>query len=197
MVSAVILLATNILVGYTALQAEWSIGYLLFVYWFQTLILGFSQIVKILISEEDPRMSLGGITVEGINLKSSHVTINMIVAVFYIFLFSMYLRATFLMLAAAYGTSLQSGELRELFIAVGLFLANHLASFALNYRQIKQQKLLLGAGMVMPLNRILPLQFVGVLGSMVAIAPAYFIGLKTVVDLYSHWQEHRLIKSRS
>ena len=194
MFSALLLLVTNILVGYTALQAGWSVGYLLFVYWFQTLILGFSQIVKILISEEDPRLSLGGVQVEGLNIRSSHVTVNMIVAVMYIFIFSLYLRGTFLMLASSYGSSLAAEEIREIFIAAGLFLANHLASFFVNYRQIRSQKLALGAGMILPINRILPLQFIGILGSMVPIAPVVFIAIKTGVDLLSHIQEHRMIR---
>lgn len=200
-----LLLASNLLTIYFAATGGISLIIVLWIYWFQSVIIGIFNFVRILelkdFSTKDGR--IGGKTLE----PSSGLKIGM--AFFFAFHYGFFHIGYFMflifglpmaaLLAKFDGTPADT----EMFvsagpwvvlIAAGAFFVNHLFSYLYNRKkEIKGQNL--GTVMTYPYLRILPMHLICVFGLFTSGGLMIFLVLKTIADVVMHTIEHRKFRA--
>ena len=187
------LVGTNILVIAVALNQGWDLGYMLWVYWFQSLTIGIVTFIRILSLKN---YSTEGYTVNGNTVEPTTGTkING--ALFFMFHYGLFHFVYYIFLSNAnplnVGTSNSSTSI--LYVTAVLFLANHLFSFFYNKPDDRIQQNI-GAVMLYPYARILPMHLVIIFGSELGSASILlFLLLKTASDAAMHLIEHHQFKT--
>jgi hypothetical protein len=149
--STAALIATNFGVLVLALYQQWDIGTVIWIYWCQSVIIGFFQFFRIL--------SLRHFTTDDIRVTNAPVEptrktqrrLAGFFAVHYGFFHFVYL--VFLWMAVPLGPE----ALNLVFSGAGLFFLNHALSFVLNYRRDAERQQSLGRVIITPYARIIPL----------------------------------------
>lgn len=186
------LLLSNILVIILALVQKWDVSTVLWVYWMQSIIIGFFQFLRIL--------SLKKFSTENfrINNQPALPTYNTKLLTSFFFLlhfgFFHFIYAIFLF---NFFTNHQL-DFMYLFIGGLIFFLNHTFSYFHN-RIIDSEKIQnIGALMFAPYARIIPMHLIIVFGAILnQSALIIFLVLKTFVDLIMHTAKHKLSYSFS
>ena len=189
-----VLLLSNIIVIYIALTEGWNLTTLLWVYWFQSIVIGFFHFIRILQLQE---FSTEGFKINGQPAQPTRGT-KIFTAYFFLFHYGIFhivylvflLTGTF---TETYGESLNITESKAILYAALVFFINHLFSFFYNRpRDTKKQNI--GALMFYPYARILPMHLTIILSSLFTSALLFFLVLKTFSDILMHVIEHKVIK---
>ncbi|MBX9906542.1 hypothetical protein K2X96_01430 [Patescibacteria group bacterium] len=189
-----VLLLSNIIVIYIALTEGWNLTTLLWVYWFQSIVIGFFHFIRILQLQE---FSTEGFKINGQPAQPTRRT-KIFTAYFFLFHYGIFhivyliflLTGTF---TETYGESLNITESKAILYAALVFFINHLFSFFYNRpRDTKKQNI--GALMFYPYARILPMHLTIILSSLFTSALLFFLVLKTFSDILMHVIEHKVIK---
>ncbi|MBN2015047.1 MAG: hypothetical protein JW778_07700 [Candidatus Altiarchaeota archaeon] len=200
------LIGSNLLTAVIAFLEGWSLLSVLWVYWFQNIIIGFSNFIRIL--------SLRDFSTEGVKINDKEVKptvgTKIMFAIFFAFHYGFFhvVYAAFLLTGSGFLGSGNGEDFFPFLFAVGLFFFNHLFSLAYNLREDMKRKQYIGVIMIMPYARIIPMHFTIIFGVWVlvffgiisstlglpdtgsAALLVFFMLLKTVADVIMHDIEH-------
>ena len=185
--SLISLLISNLLVIILAITQKWDTSTVLWVYWMQSIIIGFFQFTRIL--------SLKKFSTENftINNKPVSPTLNTKIFTAFFFMFHYgffhFIYAIFLFNLFKSDKPLDFGYL---FVGSFIFFLNHAFSY-FNNRIIDQQKTQnIGILMFSPYARIIPMHLIIIFGAILAqFALIPFLILKTLTDLIMHIIKHK------
>jgi hypothetical protein len=190
--STISLIAANLVPIFGMLFFKWSIFSILFFYWFESAVIGFFTVIKMLISSG----------------KESQKS-KMLLIIFFIFHFGIFMLVhlsfimVFLILTPSSHDSWSLSKLisNVLFPILALFIS-HGISFFVNFIGKKEyQKTSIGLLMAAPYTRVILMHITIILGMFIImitgipiLVAVFFVALKTIIDLISHNLEHKKIQ---
>jgi hypothetical protein len=180
------LILTNLAVMGIAVYQGWDMGIILWIYWSQSVIIGFFQFVKILGLKH---FTTEGMTSNGVPVEPTKKAKRSL-AGFFVLHYGFFHFAYFLFLAME--VPLSPSTLTLVLYGALVFFINHAFSCALNYRWDTEREQHLGRVILIPYARIIPMHLATVfsfifLGGLGIIA---FMLLKTIADTLTHIAEH-------
>lgn len=182
------LIFSNIVAIDFVLAYNWQIYEVLFLYWFQSLIIGGFYLLKILSLK---KFSVEGFTINNHPVKNNEST-KISVAIHFFMLFGGFHLVYLAFLTYFSPQIISSPNLFSFFIIVLVFFFNHLFSFLYFYASERNGKNI-GSMVFIPVLRIIPMHificcgvflFFGIFGII------FFLLLKTGVDVMMHAAEH-------
>lgn len=185
--SALSLLISNLAAIGFALVQNWDLAVLMWIYWGQSVIIGFSNFARILNLKE---FSTKGMYVNGRAVEPTTKT-KRNTAFFFLCHYGFFHLIYFLFLIGT--AQLAPGDVAPVMLCVALFLVNHSFSFLYNLKRDLARKPNIGTVMFFPYARIIPLHLTIILGSILAKGMGgmiLFLSLKTLADLIMHAVEH-------
>lgn len=185
--SALSLLISNLVTIVLAVAQKWDISVLMWIYWCQSVIIGFSNFVRIL--------SLQEFTTKGfrINRKPVEPTKRTQVKTAFFFLFHYGFFHLIYVIFLTTSSKLDIQDLTPVILCVAIFLVNHSFSFLYNKKRDLARTPNIGKVMFFPYARIVPLHLTIIFGSMLGKGMGkliLFLILKTMADLIMHGVEH-------
>jgi hypothetical protein len=194
--STLALVVSNVVVIAFALDQQWNLITLLWIYWAQSVIIGVFNVFKIL---DLARFSTNGFYVNGKPVAPTEGTKRQ-TALFFALHYGLFHFVYFVFLAVftfigvwevpSYDITVASAYF--VLASVALFFANHLYSYSHNREQERKRIRNIGEVMFSPYARIIPMQLTLILGVFLVdqIALILFLTLKTVADVITHVVEH-------
>jgi hypothetical protein len=191
-----LLLANGITVLLAVIQ-NWNVLILMWVYWFQSIVIGFFNFLRI---RQLGEFSTAGLTINGQAVEPTEKTKNRVARFFllhYGFFHLVYF--IFLLVFSQHGMfdgvdggALSSADLRYIIPTSLLFLGNHVYSYSYNKpRDAGSQNI--GTLMFYPYARIVPMHLTIILGGFLSGGLLLFLLLKTFADAIMHVVEHRIL----
>jgi hypothetical protein len=196
-----LLLFSNFVTLFLAVNEGWNLTTIMWIYWFQSVTIGFFNFLRILQLKE---FSTEGLKINGRPAQSTQ-GIKIYIAFFFLFHYGFFHFVYFFFLL--FGTSSQSFgdgpnvvDPKYIFLTVLLFFVNHLFSYFYNRsRDIKNQNL--GSLMFYPYARIIPMHLTIIFGSFFdmffgsfGFVLPFFLVLKTFADVIMHFVEHNVLR---
>lgn len=192
-----LLLFSNSVTIFFAVKDDWSLLTIGWIYWFQSIIIGFFNFIRILQLKE---FSTTGFTINNQPTKPTQST-KITTAFFFLahygffhFVYLIFLLIGFHNFDAIGGVKIYVVDIKSIFLIALLFFINHFFSYIYNKpRDTKKQNI--GTLMFYPYARIIPMQFTIGIGAFLgqAILP-FFLILKTFADVVMHTVEHQIIR---
>jgi len=180
--SGFLLILTNIFVIFLAIYEKWDLSTLLWIYWFQSIIIGLFTFIKIL--------NLKNFTTENFYINHRAVEPTKQTKNFTAFFFLIHYGAfhlgylTFLLKETSFNFSF------VILLGIVSFASNHLYSFIKNFKQDTEKKQNIGKVMFFPYARIIPMHIIIVSGLFFQEGLIIFLVLKSIADLIMHQIEH-------
>lgn len=192
--SAASLVASNVLTLAMALIGNWNAGSLMWVYWGQSVIIGFFNFLRMLCLKE---FSTEGVKANDKPVDPTPAT-RRSMAFFFLFHYGGFhlVYMVFLVGLAAKGLA----NLEAMGLCLAAFLVNHAFSFFYNLKSDRQNVRNIGTVMFFPYARILPMHLTILFGSALPWNRAVlllFLSLKTAADLIMHVVEHAALQEKS
>ena len=199
--TAVLLILSNLAVIVFAVLQNWSLLTLLWVYWAQSIIIGFFQFFKILLSWNSFAEKLEKFFGKA---NSSFSALSALGTVFIACFFAVHyglFHWGYAMFLSAFPQLFQqsAANFNEVLLAAGIFFVNHLFSFIYYIAKPPKKKKSPNELMGEPYARILPMHltimflvFALVIfgNSGIVLALVFFLLLKTLADVSMHIREH-------
>jgi hypothetical protein len=181
-----LLLASNAVTILVAMLQNWDLLAVMRVYWFQSVVIGFFNFLRIRRLRE---FSTGGLRINGHPVEPTQKTKNRI-ARFFLLHYGFFHLGYFMFLRGVSST-----DLKYVLPVALLFLGNHLYSHFYNRpRDTGRQNI--GTLMAYPYVRIIPMHLTIVLGFFISSPLLFFLLLKTLADAIMHVVEHRVLLKR-
>ena len=180
------LLVSNAITIWLAVAQDWSLSTVLWVYWLQSLIIGFFAVLQIL--------NLKDFSTEGYRLNGRQPPATTATkwksGLFFMLHFGFFhVLYAFFILVTADRSGGSSSDSPFVFILLGglAFFCSHLFSFVYNFRSLTTGQNI-GSVMFRPYIRILPMHIVLIFGSTIGSAASLigFLLLKTLADAAMH-----------
>ncbi len=189
-----LLLFSNLVTIFFATKEGWNVSTILWVYWFQSITIGFFNFVRILQLKE---FSAEGFKINGQPAESTQRT-KILTAFFFLVHYGFFHLGYMIFLLAGtfakpFTQSVGSIEWKLIFLAALLFFINHLFSYFYN-RPTDTKKQNIGNLMGYPYLRIIPMHLTAIFGSFFVNALPFFLLLKTFSDAVMHVVEHKVIR---
>lgn len=185
--SIISLLISNLIVIFLAVIQRWEVSTVFWVYWMQSIIIGFFQFLKILSLK---KFSTENFTINNKPALPTSQT-KIFTAFFFVFHYGFFhlLYAIFLFNFFQFNQPL---DFKYLFTGGLIFFLNHAFSFYQN-RIIDEQRLQnIGTLMFTPYARIIPMHLIIIFGALLGqSALMVFLILKTLVDILMHTIKHK------
>jgi hypothetical protein len=181
------LLIVNIVIIIFAIIYSWNFGLLIWIYFFQSVIIGIFSFFRIL--------NLKNYSTEGFRINNAPVKPNKSTkrfsAFFFLFHYGFFHAVYFVFLIAFYLDFLLQ-NLLIILISSLTFAANHCFSYFYNRKKDLQIKENIGSVMFKPYRRIFPMHIVIIFGSILnaATLTPFFLILKTIFDGLTHRNKH-------
>lgn len=190
--STLSLFISNLIIIVLAIIQTWDIATVLWVYWMQSIIIGFFQFLRIL--------SLKNFSTENFKINNQPATSTQSTKTFTAFFFAFhygffhFIYAIFLFNFFQNDTNF---NLQNILIGFGVFFTNHLFSFIHNKISDEKLKPNIGTLMFQPYLRIIPMHLIIILGAMFENQTKliFFLSLKTLADLIFHILKHKTNRS--
>lgn len=204
--SAYTLVTANFFTIFIAVSESWSLSEVMFIYWFQSVVIGVFTVVRLLsLSESDFPEVEDGIKLQSkdgvryADLDSSIWFLKVFMAGFFTVHYGLFHYGYYEFIA-------QSVDFTEkaIWLSCGLFLANHAFSYLYNRMNDQGKKMNFGELMVKPYYRIIPMHttiVIGMFGYVIlgilgfdAEKPVlvFFLALKTLADVLTHTRKHSI-----
>jgi len=192
-----LLLLSNAVTVVLAVTQGWNVLALMWVYWFQNIVIGFFNFVRIRQLKE---FSTEGFSINGRPAEPTQETKNHVARffllhygifhlVYFIFLLIFSLNGMF---GSVGENALNVADLKYIIPTALLFLGNHVFSYFYNRpRDTGRQKI--GSLMFYPYARIIPMHLTIILGAFLGGGLLLFLLLKTLADAIMHVVEHRVL----
>lgn len=189
-----LLLLSNIATIYFATTEHWNLSTILWVYWFQSITIGFFNFIRILQLKE---FSTTGFKINGKLAQPTRLT-KIFTAFFFLFHYGFFHFVYLIFLLAGtftktYGNIPDSAEIKYIFLTALLFFINHLFSYFYN-KQKDTERQNIGSLMSYPYARIIPMHLTIIFGSAFGGALPLFLVLKTFADGVMHVIEHNVLR---
>ena len=194
-----LLLANGVTILLAVVQ-NWNVLALMWVYWFQSIAIGFFNFLRIRHSEE---FKVEELTIDGRPVEVTPETENLVarfVARFFLASYGIVLFIYFMLLlvfslsgefGSADGNALNSADLKYILPTALLFLGNHAFSYFYNrMRDTGEQDIVML--MFYPHARVLPMIFAMFLGASLGGGLLLVLLLKTLADAAMHVVEHEI-----
>ncbi len=188
------LVLSNLFTIGLALVFSWNVMLVLWVYWLQSVIIGFFNFFRILFLKN---FSTKGFRVNSRPMKANSGT-KVFTALFFAFHYGFFhlVYAVFLSSFTLASAGIVFQDILFVFLAGVVFFANHLFSFVYNKTE-DEKKQNIGRVMFFPYARIVPMHLTIVFGGMFlatgfasGLVLAFFMVLKTGADIAMHLSEH-------
>jgi FtsH-binding integral membrane protein len=195
-----LLLASNGVTILLALTQDWNVLPLMWICWFQNIVIGFFHFLRIRRLKE---FSTEGFSINGRPAQPTQETKNH-VARFFLLHYGGFHLAYFVFLLAFSRTGwldsagengFSSADVKYVILAAVVFLGNHVFSYFYN-RPRDTGRPNIGTVMFYPYARILPMHLTIILGAFLGGGLLLFLLLKTLADLIMHVVEHRVLLRR-
>jgi hypothetical protein len=187
------LIAANIITLIIAVLQHWSLITLLWIYWFQSIIIGFFNFIRILRLK---KFNTDNFKMNGVQPQATSKTKYMI-ASFFVLHYGIFHFVYFIFLmVASIATAMKGFSFSTIWfvlLSAAIFFANHLFSFLKRKASNKEQNI--GAVLFFPYARIIPMHLCIIFGFMFsgsAIGLIIFTALKTIADVIMHQVEHAM-----
>ncbi|MBI2022022.1 hypothetical protein HYS93_04070 [Candidatus Daviesbacteria bacterium] len=184
--SVISLLISNIIIIILAVAQKWDVTTVLWVYWMQSIIIGFFQFLRIL--------SLKNFSTENFQINNQSVTPTLQTKTFTAFFFLFHYGFFHFIYAIFLFNFFTNQPLNFIYLFTGglIFFLNHTFSYFHN-RIIDQQKIQnIGQLMFSPYKRIIPMHLIIIFGVILSQSTLIvFLLLKTIVDLVMHIFKHQ------
>lgn len=194
--STLALLVSNVVVIAFAVEQQWSLITLLWIYWAQSVIIGVFNVFKIL---DLTHFSTNGFYVNDKPVAPTEETKRQTAlffaihyGIFHLVYFFFLVAFTFIGFWQVSAYSTVAASVLFILASIALFFANHLYSFLHNREQERGRIRNIGSVMFSPYARIIPMQLTLILGVFLVdqVALILFLALKTVADVITHVAEH-------
>lgn len=199
-----LLLIINVTTIYFAVREQWSIHQLMWIYWFQSIIIGIFHFIRIISLKH---FSTEGVRINDMPVEPTRAT-QLYIAFFFalhygIFHFAYLLFLIFPTIEGAVIDVPRAGvasvvSMTAIAIATASFFANHLFSFLYNRAEDKQKTYNIGTLMFFPYARVFPMHFVILIGSYAVQNTntlVLFLILRMAADLIMHGAHHGMGKN--
>lgn len=211
--SLLLLLFSNVVAIIFAVLFKWSIVDALWLYWYQSVIIGFFTVLKVFTAKinYDDNLVLGIMRYMNRGFVSLEPTLTAIWKLFLGVFFCLHYGAFhfgYALFLTFLGTKAISHQTYfGTLLIVGLFFATHLFSYCYNYI-VRKEREMHSAGLqrifLEPYKRIFPMHLT-IMAGVILIASVgsawelvllvFFLSLKTIMDLIMHSREHAKTKS--
>ncbi len=188
------LIAANIYTLVLVLTQRLSLADVLWLYWLQSALIGFTTIIRILSLKN---FSTDGFRING-HAVSATTAIKIFVAGFFMIHFGIFQTVYAIFLAVLTVRLTHAGHpfsFTALLVPLALFAIHHIYSLLQTLR-LKAGSTNIGKIMFAPYKRIIPMHVTILVGVwlianiQVAMLAGLFVGLKTIVDVSAHYFEH-------
>lgn len=192
-----LLLLSNGVTIILAVTQDWNVLALMWVYWFQSIVIGLFNFLRI---RQVGEFSTAGLTIDGQPAEPTQETKHYVARFFlehygtshlayFIFLLAFSQTGMF---GSADENALNSADLKYILPTALLFLGNHFFSYFHNRpRHTGRQNI--GMLMLYPYARIVPMHVMIILGGFLSGGLLVFLLLKTIADAIMHVVEHRVL----
>lgn len=190
-----LLILSNIFVIFYSVKENLSVTTIMWIYWYQGIIIGFFTIFKII--------SLKKFTTRGLRINNKKVEettkgkINTIIA--FIISYAIFHIVYFFFITVMSKGNMDVFKLNIIFIPLIIFIINHAISFITNYKIDQNKNKNIGELIMFPILRIFPMHLTILFGAalldlfgMNLVVLIFFQFLKTILDLYMHKIEHHI-----
>lgn len=209
--STKLLVLSNFIIIIFAILEGWSLSNVLWIYWSQSIIIGYFNYKRIL--------KLENFTTENFKLNGRSVnpteSTKKQVANFFLMHYGFFHFGYFMFLNIGHSLSFSENDTGFSFIITILafiasiitFYFNHKASYELNYQEDLKGKVNIGTLMFMPYARIVPMHLIIIFGGMFVVSGSidgvsissmitliFFLLLKTIADVIMHKIEHSFLR---
>lgn len=185
--SIISLLFSNIIIIILAIAQQWEVSTVLWVYWMQSIIIGFFQFLRIL--------SLKKFSTENFKINNKPVPPTIQTKIFTAFFFLFHYGFFHFIYSIFLFNFFTNNSLDLGFIFMGglIFFINHAFSFY-QHRIIDEQKTQnIGTLMFSPYARIIPMHLIIIFGAILGQSTLIiFLLLKTLLDLICHIVKHKI-----
>ncbi len=185
--SLISLLISNLVVIFLAVTQKWDVSVVLWVYWIQSVIIGFFQFIRIL--------SLKNFSTQNFTINDRSVlptpNTKLFTAFFFIFHYGFFhfIYAIFLF---NFFTN-QSFNFKYLLTGGFIFFLNHFFSFYHNRIADEQKVQNIGQIMFSPYIRIIPMHLIIIFGAILGQSTLFmFLSFKALADLLMHNIKHKI-----
>lgn len=182
------LLISNIITIYLALTRGWGVFSLMLIYWFQSVIIGVFNFIRILQLKD---FSTEGFTINDVPAKPTFGT-KIFTAIFFAFHYGFFHLGYLIAIWSFNENGFSQGELVSILSVAVMFFVSHLVSY-LFYRPKDGKKQNIGHLMSYIYARIVPMHLTIMFG-FIFNGLILFLILKTVADLVMHIIEHRIFR---
>jgi hypothetical protein len=193
------LLLSNIIIIILALFQDWNILTVLFVYWSQSVIIGFFNYLKILNLKN---FSVGGLKLNGISAEkilkdNGEEHLKKMIGKFFCFHYGFFHFVYFMFLVAFISIFNMNQEYLFIIIGAVIFFIDHYYSYKYNQKNDLYilEKVNIGKLMLFPYIRIIPMHLCLIFGIFLIqsrISLLIFLILKTIADVFMHIHQHNL-----
>lgn len=202
--SAYVLLGSNVVTIFLAVIEKWDIATVLWVYWWQSVIIGFSAFFKMLLTHTEQE-SLVQVQTKSMYADSVYTKVN---AFFFVVHYGIFHAIYAIFLTHFFGTG-QGVALPYVSFGIFIFLCNHAFSFYFNFirkeRQESKTTQALQKMLYKPYKRIIPMHIILIaagqifrsLGHYSLALLAFFLVIKMICDVFFHLQEHGFFRKRN
>jgi len=181
------LLLSNLATIFFATKENWNLLTIMWIYWFQSITIGFFNFIRILQLKE---FSTEGFEING---QPAQPTQGTKISTAFFFLFHYGFFHFVYIIRIFYGNTPNPAELKYILLTALLFFINHLFSYFYNRpRDTKKQNI--GSLMFYPYARIIPMHLTMLSGSAFVDALPLFLVLKTFADCIMHIVEHNVLR---
>ncbi len=194
--SVVGLFISNLITIVMAVVQGWSLTEVLWVYWAQSVIIGWFNFWRMLGLKE---FSTQDLKMNGQRVKPTDKTRRQ-VSFFFLLHYGLF-HLAYLFAIVGMHSEEESSLLRPgLLLMIAVFFANHLYSYYFNQKRTQDCLPNIGSMMFLPYARIIPMHLTMFLGAAAAnniIAMVIFLSLKTLADVIMHVVEHAKCRGTS
>ncbi len=191
-----VLFLSNLFTLVLAVMRNWRIEDVMWIYWGQSVIIGFFNVKRMLALRE---FSTEEVTIDGRPVPADRKT-QVRLAVFFAAHYGFFHLAYMVFLIVLGASSFSKQALAGNGLCLLVFFFNHAFSFRRNLENDLARKPNIGSLMFFPYARIIPMHVAIIFGSLLPKqGPAhlvFFLSLKTAADLTMHVLEHRGLPGR-
>jgi len=194
------LLISNFIVIYLAINENWNLMTILWIYWFQSIIIGFFNFLKILmfknsLDNNSFNKKIGFFKTSDKKIKIYAGTLFVFFYTLFHFIYFLFLVNGFFFVSHLNKGIIPSPEIKSVLQMSLLFFINHLFSFLYNLKEPLENKSLWNI-ITQPFSRIIPMHFIIIFSGFFIFTSnsqtilLFFLLLKTLLDISGHLVKH-------